>query len=125
MTPHDTANFWIGFILLGVPLIALTGGPYGWRFLILLGALAGLASHPLITGAAIGLPAPNPAPVGGRGADNRLRRWPWASCIGLAATEELMEVHEKERNVPMKMLERARIEVAKLLLARADLRARF
>jgi hypothetical protein len=36
-----------------------------------------------------------------------------------------MEVHEKERNVPMKMLERARIEVAKLLLARADLRARF
>jgi hypothetical protein len=55
MTPHDTANFWIGFILLGVPLIALTAGPYGWRFLILLGSLAGLASHPLITGAAIGL----------------------------------------------------------------------
>ena len=54
MTPHDPA-FWPAFLLLGVSLIVLTGGPYGWRFLVLLGALAGLASHPLITGAVIGL----------------------------------------------------------------------
>jgi hypothetical protein len=53
MTPHDTANFWPLFILVGVPVIVLTGGPYGWRFLILLGTLAALASHPLITGAVI------------------------------------------------------------------------
>ena len=49
MTPHDTANYWPAFILLVVPLIILYGGPYGWRALVLLGALAGLASYPLIT----------------------------------------------------------------------------
>ena len=49
---HDPA-FWPVFFILGVPLIALTGGPYGWRFLVLLGALAALTSHPLITGAVI------------------------------------------------------------------------
>jgi hypothetical protein len=52
MTPHDP-NFWPGFLLIGVPLIALTGGPYGWRFLVLLGALAGLAYAPLISLAVI------------------------------------------------------------------------
>jgi hypothetical protein len=54
VSPHDTQNFWIAFVLLGVPLIALTGGPYGWRFLVLLAVLAGLGAHPLITLAAIG-----------------------------------------------------------------------
>ncbi|TPV99338.1 MAG: hypothetical protein USCAAHI_01215 [Beijerinckiaceae bacterium] len=56
MNPQDQ-QFWIVFILIGVPIIILAGGPYGWRFLVLLGALAGLASHPLITGAVLRTPA--------------------------------------------------------------------
>jgi hypothetical protein len=55
MSPHDTANFWPVFLLLGVPLIILTGGPFGWRALVLLGALAALASHPLVSFAIVGL----------------------------------------------------------------------
>ena len=49
MTPHDAANFWPAFLILGVPLIILAGGPYGWSFLVLLGALAGLAYAPVIS----------------------------------------------------------------------------
>lgn len=52
MTPADTANFWPLFLILGVPIIILAGGPYGWRFLVLLAALAGLAYAPLISLAA-------------------------------------------------------------------------
>jgi hypothetical protein len=46
-------NFWPAFLLLGVPLIVLTGGPFGWRFLVILGALVGLAYAPLISLAVI------------------------------------------------------------------------
>ena len=42
-------NFWIAFALFGVPLIVAFGGPMGWRMLVLLGALAGLAYAPLIS----------------------------------------------------------------------------
>jgi hypothetical protein len=48
MNPPLDPAFWPIFILIGVPLIILTGGEYGWRFLVLLGALAGLAYAPLI-----------------------------------------------------------------------------
>jgi hypothetical protein len=65
MNPHDPA-FWPAFFIVGVPLIVLTGGPYGWRFLTLLRALAALAYAPLRGHRA--LPAPNPAPLGRRGA---------------------------------------------------------
>ena len=47
MNPHDPA-FSPAFFIVGVPLIVLTGGPYGWRFLTLLGALAALAYAPLL-----------------------------------------------------------------------------
>jgi hypothetical protein len=47
MNPHDP-NFWPAFLILGVPLIIMFGGPYGWRALVLLGALAGLAYAPMI-----------------------------------------------------------------------------
>ena len=52
MAPDDP-NFWPAFLILGVPLIILFGGAYGWRALVLLGALAGLAYAPLISIAVI------------------------------------------------------------------------
>jgi hypothetical protein len=52
MKPNDPA-FWPLFILLGVPIIIMAGNPFGWRALVLLAALAALASHPLITGAVL------------------------------------------------------------------------
>jgi hypothetical protein len=44
MTPPLNPNFWPLFIILGIPLICLYGGDFGWRALVILAALAGLAS---------------------------------------------------------------------------------
>jgi hypothetical protein len=49
MTPQDAQNFWPIFLIVGVPGILLFGGPVAVRMLFLLGALAGFATHPLIT----------------------------------------------------------------------------
>jgi hypothetical protein len=48
MTPQDAQTFWPMF-LFGIPIILLGGGPWGWRALVLLGAIAGLAYAPMIT----------------------------------------------------------------------------
>jgi hypothetical protein len=55
VNPNDTANFWLVFLLIGVPIIIMAGGEIGWRALVLLGVIAGIAYAPLTACLIIGL----------------------------------------------------------------------
>lgn len=55
MTPHEWNN-WVGFLIIGVPIIRVFGGPFGWAAMWILAFLALLFLHPLaglIVGAVI------------------------------------------------------------------------
>jgi hypothetical protein len=54
--PIDASSqpFWVLVLFVGLPFVYLFGRPYGWRALVILAAVAGLALHPII-GIAIGV----------------------------------------------------------------------
>jgi hypothetical protein len=109
MTPQDVQHFWPAFIVFGVPLIILAGGPYGWRALVILGALAGIAYAPWIAGAACALFASHPAPMGSRGLHFRLGgrargaviRCLWIARAGGAGPRKMVGPARPERRLKM------------------------